>query len=241
MGKSPSAGHPGDLFSDPKQEHVLHGVDNSIVCVSAAATPLHMSAAFEGLDVEVVTPRTQQPHTEGATQPVTTALSAIRRVTSCTRMHDSSRKENITFKTGHEPEEEKTDVLDDETNAGTAKAQFVRAAYEESPVPALKATLIKNKVTQGAMDTSKPLVLIIIIGGTICMDYAYRNSCLRPARLGRKLTRLPELEEKSLPYFDVLEWNNLVDSSDIGRDHYVTLGKQIETYYAHYDGWDAKK
>lgn len=83
---------------------------------------------------------------------------------------------------------------------------------------------------------TKPLILIIITGGTICMDYGGEQSSMRPRRLAQRLETLPELKDPNLPLFDVLEWDTLVDSSEVGLPHWKLLAQQIFTFYGDYDG-----
>ncbi|OEH78430.1 putative L-asparaginase [Cyclospora cayetanensis] len=239
-----------------KQGHVVHGSDSSIVCVSAGATPLHMSAAADGLEMNYLSFHHEVPHNEGHSQPVTTALSAIHRVSSCPAVGAGDTHYGLTASltsggTNHalkEPVSQKMhgllqgdpEGLLAEEAAGTTEWTSDRRymPYQETVVTPLKATLMRAvDIDMGNPENAKPHVLIIILGGTICMNYAYKNTCLRPSRLGRRLTRCPELTDESLPYFDILEWDDLVDSSDMGKEQYCTLAKQIETYYNAYDGF----
>ncbi|KAL8425414.1 hypothetical protein Efla_003642 [Eimeria flavescens] len=245
-------GGDGRSSRDLKQDHVVHGSDNSIVCISAGATPLHMSAAAEEMQMEAAPPSQQQPHLTGESQPVPTALSAIRMNRSWPRLWprvaDLAELSGEVEKAGeggdrlHDGQEGNTelraaDVRGQLAAGREAEDNFSVSKYTEVRVPHLKATLCKATEERLQTDPSKPHVLIIILGGTICMDYAYKNTCLRPARLARKLIRYPELEEESLPHFDILEWETLVDSSEMGKDQYATLARQIETYYSTYDGF----
>lgn len=78
------------------------------------------------------------------------------------------------------------------------------------------------------LDTTKPNVLIIVTGGTICMTYTGINDSLKPGPLAEVLRNLPEVQDESLPYFDILEWRELLDSSDINLEHWVRLARNIE-------------
>lgn len=230
----------------PKQGHVVHEPGSSIVCISAGVTPLHMSAAVGGMHMEGLTPH--QPHTEGESQPVPTTLSALRHVVSCPRLFsgDDIELEDSSFsglktsggsrcvplKSVEADVIKRTVDLPEEGGPPLADSR-----YEEVAVPELKAKLLRCVDERMRTDPSTSHVLIIILGGTICMDYAYRNTCLRPQRLAKKLVHSAELKEESLPQFDVLEWDSLVDSSDIGEAQYCNLARQIEKYYNDYDGW----
>ncbi|CAI9149038.1 unnamed protein product, partial [Rangifer tarandus platyrhynchus] len=94
-----------------------------------------------------------------------------------------------------------------------------------------------SRSKEAAVIQTKPHILIIITGGTICMDYGGELSSLRPQRLAQRLQQLPELRDSSLPNFDVLEWETLVDSSDISVAHWQRLATQIQQFYDPYDGF----
>ncbi|KAL8436513.1 hypothetical protein ACSSS7_001676 [Eimeria intestinalis] len=240
--------------SHGKQGHVVHGAESSIVCISAGATPLHMSAAADEikLDSGAVGACQQQPHLTGGSQPVPTALSAIRRNVSCPLALDLAAMSNAEEQTSppsithsgddgdqQQQKDEKGQISLSSSGMGEPRKEcdFAVVKYEEVKVPQLRATLIRATEARIRTDPTKPHVLAIILGGTICMDYAYKNTCLRPARLAKKLTRCPELEDESLPHFDVLEWDTLVDSSEIGKEQYCLLARQIEAYYNCYEGF----
>ncbi|EPR59917.1 putative L-asparaginase [Toxoplasma gondii GAB2-2007-GAL-DOM2] len=110
------------------------------------------------------------------------------------------------------------------------------------PSVATAATLLSSSSpgTSGVTTTllpQKPLILIIITGGTICMDYGGELSSMRPTRLAQRLQDLPEMRDPNLPYFDVLEWDTLVDSSEIGLPQWRLLAQQIHNFYGDYDGF----
>ncbi|KAL8442411.1 hypothetical protein Emed_007287 [Eimeria media] len=239
--------------SHGKQGHVVHGAESSIVCISAGATPLHMSAAADEIKLDSVGACNQQPHLTGGSHPVPTALSAIRRNVSCPLVSElavmsndkehedrasiTSSRDTTTQQDGGETGQDSLPSSAGVDAARVSTCDFESARYEEVQVPQLRATLIRATEARLHADPSKPHVLAIILGGTICMDYAYKNTCLRPARLAKKLTRCPELEDESLPHFDVLEWDTLVDSSEIGKEQYCLLARQIEAYYDSYEGF----
>ncbi|KAL8273554.1 hypothetical protein Esti_002620 [Eimeria stiedai] len=239
-------------FPHGKQGHAVHGADSGVVCISAGVTPLHMSAAADEIKLDSVDACQQQPHVAEGSHPVPTALSPIRRNVSCSIVSQQAAMNNAEEhpnragvrssqdgeqQQAHDAGQDSLPVSAGEGPAGVSEGDFANAKYEEVQVPQLRATLIRASEARTRVDPSKPHVLAIILGGTICMDYAYKNTCLRPARLAKKLMRCPELEDESLPHFDVLEWGALVDSSEIGKEQYCLLARQIEAYYDSYDGF----
>ncbi|PFH32177.1 putative L-asparaginase [Besnoitia besnoiti] len=110
-----------------------------------------------------------------------------------------------------------------------------------SPVPTAARLFASPNVAATGVRTTllpdKPLVLIIITGGTICMDYGGEQSSMRPTRLAQRLQDLPELNDPNLPRFDVLEWDSLVDSSEIALPQWKLLAQQVANFYGDYDGF----
>lgn len=51
------------------------------------------------------------------------------------------------------------------------------------------------------------------------------------------LAGFAELKHPDIPAYDIFEWPNLIDSSDMTPAHWITLAKQIEEQYYHYDGF----
>ncbi|CBZ51045.1 putative asparaginase [Neospora caninum Liverpool] len=139
------------------------------------------------------------------------------------------------------------------TDARSGLAHFGEAAGVAPPKPgafapttdpsvATAATLLSSSplATSGVTTTllpKKPLILIIITGGTICMDYGGELSSMRPTRLAQRLQDLPEMHDPNLPYFDVLEWDTLVDSSEMALSQWQLLARQILNFYGNYDGF----
>ncbi|EZG47333.1 L-asparaginase type I [Gregarina niphandrodes] len=84
-------------------------------------------------------------------------------------------------------------------------------------------------------------VLVIITGGTICMrpsaEEGVTMSDLSCTPLECQLRSLPELQGASLPSFDVVEWEVLLDSSDVALEHWCRLVGTISANYDKYDGF----
>ncbi|KAH0478894.1 MAG: hypothetical protein KVP17_000253 [Porospora cf. gigantea B] len=80
-------------------------------------------------------------------------------------------------------------------------------------------------------------ILIIVTGGTICMEYSGEKNSLRPIKSLDSLRNLPELQDASLPKFDIESWPQLVDSSDIRVTDWVRICQVIRDQYGQYDGF----
>ncbi|EER04281.1 L-asparaginase, putative [Perkinsus marinus ATCC 50983] len=81
-------------------------------------------------------------------------------------------------------------------------------------------------------------VLIIYTGGTIGMQ-PYPNGTLHPVPgyLTDQINNMEELQQPGMPEFTVLEYENLIDSSDATPENWVTMAKTIEDNYDDYDGF----
>eukprot|EP01056_Protomagalhaensia_sp_Gyna25_P003317 Protomagalhaensia_sp_Gyna_25__3316@NODE_2_length_10425_cov_76_179954_g1_i0_p4_GENE_NODE_2_length_10425_cov_76_179954_g1_i0NODE_2_length_10425_cov_76_179954_g1_i0_p4_ORF_typecomplete_len469_score60_17Asparaginase/PF00710_20/2_7e61Asparaginase_C/PF17763_1/4_4e25_NODE_2_length_10425_cov_76_179954_g1_i0886410270 len=92
-----------------------------------------------------------------------------------------------------------------------------------------------------AMTTESPRVKVIITGGTICMRPAHEEGItqtgLRAAPLEEYLRRQPEMSDNSLPDYDVHEWKELIDSSDVTGDIWAQLVNEVAEDYDKYDGF----
>lgn len=108
---------------------------------------------------------------------------------------------------------------------------IIKARETKQPLPLLD---IKD---MGTATSLKPRVLIIVTGGTICMTPEGVGASLRPVSLVERLRELTSFGDASLPLTDVLEWDELIDSSDVGLSHWVHIATDIEKNYWVYDGF----
>jgi hypothetical protein len=80
--------------------------------------------------------------------------------------------------------------------------------------------------------------LILYTGGTIGMtsgaDGIKRPN---PGQLQKVLASLPEVQHPDVPQYDLLEWAQIMDSSDFSPACWIKLAKQIERHYYDYDGF----
>ncbi|MDD2216580.1 MAG: asparaginase domain-containing protein, partial [Eubacteriales bacterium] len=80
-------------------------------------------------------------------------------------------------------------------------------------------------------------VCIIHTGGTIGMartDYGYspKNGFIQSA-----LSKIEELSSSDMPAFDLIEYDPLLDSSDISVREWIKIGRDIEKRYEDYEGF----
>lgn len=93
-------------------------------------------------------------------------------------------------------------------------------------------------------------VLVVYTGGTIGMKRGPRGYVPVKGMLGELLARMPQFHAEGMPRFttppfqfgrpvryDVREHPVLLDSSNMGVEHWVAIAREIEASYADYDGF----
>lgn len=79
-------------------------------------------------------------------------------------------------------------------------------------------------------------VLVILTGGTICMERNKQTGALRPATIESFRSYLPELSE--LPYqISLKAFDPLIDSSDVNPDDWTKMAQMVYDNYFDYDGF----
>lgn len=87
-------------------------------------------------------------------------------------------------------------------------------------------------------DSSGRTVLVLYVGGTLGMGLNDKGA-LEPLKgyLTEKMHEMPELKAKGMPKFDILEYENLKDSSDMGPADWCRMARDIANNYYKYDGF----
>lgn len=80
-------------------------------------------------------------------------------------------------------------------------------------------------------------VLVAHTGGTIGMRRGERGYEPFPGHLARLLSELPELASDLLPRLELLEFEPLLDSSDMVPADWLRVARTIESHYAEFDGF----
>jgi len=78
---------------------------------------------------------------------------------------------------------------------------------------------------------------VIHAGGTIAMK-PNEEGALRPSpgNLEKELAQMPELKSSDMPDYTLVEYNPLLDSSDMGPEDWAKLADDIEKNYLDYEG-----
>ena len=93
-------------------------------------------------------------------------------------------------------------------------------------------------------------VLIIYTGGTIGMKDSPRGYVPAPGLLGEQLAAMPQFHDRSMPAlttplsrygrrvrYQILEYDELLDSSNMGIEDWVKIARDIERHYHEYDAF----
>ena len=80
-------------------------------------------------------------------------------------------------------------------------------------------------------------VLIIVTGGTFIMAPTASGLVVQPGYLSKRMSSDIDFHHPALPSYDILEWENPIDSSCIEPSDWVTLCTQISSSYYQYDGF----
>lgn len=80
-------------------------------------------------------------------------------------------------------------------------------------------------------------ILIIYTGGTIGMKRGNYGYVPKAGYLNQLLKGLPDLKSPELPGYDIVEFNPLYDSSDIGAPDWNKIAATIKLYYEEYHGF----
>ncbi len=80
-------------------------------------------------------------------------------------------------------------------------------------------------------------ILIINTGGTISCTQSPHGFEPKPGFIPKQLAIMPELNAENMPAYRVLEYDPLIDSSNITIDDWNNLAKTIADHYDHYDGF----
>ncbi len=80
-------------------------------------------------------------------------------------------------------------------------------------------------------------VCVINTGGTFGMDRSDRGYRPVPGFLGKQLRKLDELFREGMPEFDLVEYDPVVDSSNMTPAHWLQIANDIKERYDAYDGF----
>lgn len=80
-------------------------------------------------------------------------------------------------------------------------------------------------------------VCLIHTGGTIGMARTENGYAPKKGFIQSILSRMPELKSKEIPAFDLVEYDPLLDSSNISVREWVKIAEDIKDKYEQYDGF----
>ncbi|MGX9365673.1 asparaginase [Desulfoplanes sp. PS50] len=80
-------------------------------------------------------------------------------------------------------------------------------------------------------------VYIVYTGGTIGMRRTDEGYAPAPGHLESLLAGFPELKDPSMPAYAIHEYDPLLDSSNMGPEHWLLIARDILDHYTDYDGF----
>ena len=129
------------------------------------------------------------------------------------------------------------------TESGAAMQPAADSLYDESSLPQAQwpVPLIAREDSAEQEKDSHEMgpgrILLIYTGGT--MGMTLQNESLTPLKgyLPQCIREMPEVHEPSMPEIDIVEYEPLIDSSNIGPEDWATLAAQVRDNYYDYDGF----
>ena len=83
----------------------------------------------------------------------------------------------------------------------------------------------------------KKKICILNTGGTIGMVPTEQGYAPQKGFLASLLNEMPELKDEAMPEWEVVEFDPLLDSSNMTAEHWDSIGSTIDQYYDDYDGF----
>ena len=80
-------------------------------------------------------------------------------------------------------------------------------------------------------------VFILSTGGTIAMQRTEQGYSPVPGFLFKAMAKIPELNNPDMPAYDLLEYDNPIDSANMTPEHWIQIGDYILKNYDKYDGF----
>ncbi len=87
------------------------------------------------------------------------------------------------------------------------------------------------------LDSEGAEVYVIYTGGTIGMRLHSSGYAPSPGYLVDQLRQMPELKSNLLPAFEVIEYEPLLDSSNMQPPDWITIARDIASHHDDYDGF----
>jgi L-asparaginase len=83
----------------------------------------------------------------------------------------------------------------------------------------------------------KPRIYVAYTGGTIGMRKTTRGYVPESGHLQRLLAEIPRFHDPGVPEFEIVEFDPLLDSSNMDPGHWLAIADQIRRNYADYDAF----
>ncbi len=83
----------------------------------------------------------------------------------------------------------------------------------------------------------KKSILILYTGGTIGMEKTSAGYTPKSGLLSELMSKDPIFQHADMPHYEILEYQPLIDSSNMTLKHWNVLAKDLAKAYDHYDGF----
>jgi len=83
----------------------------------------------------------------------------------------------------------------------------------------------------------RPRIYVVYTGGTIGMRKTARGYVPESGHLQRLLAEIPRFRDPGVPEFEIVEFEPLLDSSNMNPGHWLQIADQIRSNYADYDAF----
>ena len=80
-------------------------------------------------------------------------------------------------------------------------------------------------------------ICILYTGGTIGMVPTEHGYAPKPGYFSQALSEIPDLSAEGMPEWDIIEFDPLLDSSNINLEQWNQIGQEIRNNYSRYDGF----
>lgn len=97
--------------------------------------------------------------------------------------------------------------------------------------------ITNNPINTARSDQQKKRICILYTGGTIGMVPTEKGYAPKKGYFEDQLRSIDDLQDPSMPDWDMIEFDPLLDSSNIAVDQWNQIGRAIRDNYDTYDGF----
>ena len=84
---------------------------------------------------------------------------------------------------------------------------------------------------------AKKKICILYTGGTVGMVPTALGYAPKTNYFSQKLREIPQIRADAMPLYDIVEFDPLLDSSNVGPEQWYQIGSAVQARYRDYDGF----